>query len=97
MTAPANGASRYIDVKPYGDGYLVVADEAAYRQRAGESGNDQGWDDLNYYGRKEEDQWSVEFPIGAKLLLAGGRIFAVEFGAAKVILREIHPPVSHKP
>jgi outer membrane protein assembly factor BamB len=83
--ARANGRANFADLKPYRDGYVVLTDRAGYR----DSGNPELPDRLSYWG-VANDTWSVDFPRGARLAVAGDRIYAIRFGD-DVVVQEIRP------
>lgn len=91
-TANVSGAGSYTDLRPYRGGYLVLTNMTAYRERAiaiGEKGPPI-LDILDYWDVENDDRdWSVPFPIGAKLAIVGQRIYAVVYKANTVILDEI--------
>lgn len=86
-----NGRSVYTDVKPYSNGYLVVEDSSGYRENLREPQPTPTPDMLNYWGQTGDDHWSVPFPIGAQLAVAGEHIYAVTYQEKTVTLTEIQP------
>jgi hypothetical protein len=89
------GRSSFGDVKPYANGYLVVVDEGMYREDA-RPGEPIPPDSLEYYGETDRDSWRVDFPVGARLTVAGNVIYAVSYGRNSVTLQEIAPPTQKK-
>ena len=90
----------YIDVKPFDAGYLVLVDLSAYdndNARADYMGRPRGNeprsspDRLRYWVENEDDSWSVDFPAGAALAVAGEHIYGVKYEENKVTLQEIRP------
>jgi hypothetical protein len=89
------GSATFISVAAYGRGFLVVVDMIAYRQKAKEfkdphiKGSDP--DRLEYWGQTEDDAWTADFPIGARLLVNGKHIYSVLRTRDVMRLRELQP------
>ncbi|MCU1309666.1 MAG: PQQ-like domain [Candidatus Angelobacter sp.] len=85
--ADMNGRAVFSNIQPYGQGYLVVLDMSGYRDNLLHY-NDQ----VEFWGDKDDDSWSLDFPIGASLTVVGDKIYAVQYEKKAVALTEIKPP-----
>ena len=79
LDSHVNGHVQFTDVKPYDKGYLVVVNDEREPPSAS----------LRYWGQTENDFWVVAFPVGARLVLSGLHIYAVEHEGNTVTLQEI--------
>jgi hypothetical protein len=87
------GRAGFTDIAAYGNGYLVHVDMSGYRENEKGLGRKKPTpDQLYYWGESEKDGWSIDFPIGADLLVDGKVIYAVRHIRGEVRLRVMHPP-----
>jgi hypothetical protein len=70
-TGMGSGSAWYTQIKSYGEGFLVVVDMQAYREKGSKS------EDILEFWKDRKQQWSKPFPRGAKLQIAGTRILAI--------------------
>ena|ERR1700730_6506989 len=70
-TGMGNGSAWYTQIKSYGEGFLVIVDMQAYREKGSKS------EDILEFWKDRKQQWSKPFPRGAKLQIAGTRILAI--------------------
>jgi hypothetical protein len=70
-TGMSTGSAWYTQIKSYGDGFLVIVDMQAYREKGSKS------EDILEFWKDRKQQWSKPFPRGAKLQIAGTRILAI--------------------
>jgi hypothetical protein len=97
--ADTNGGAVFSQVAAYGRGYLVVVSMEGYREKQRLMKDsfrtlDQldYWDDSISAHETGNVAWSVDFPIGAQLLVAGQELFAVNFSKSRVLLKPIRIP-----
>jgi len=91
--AESAGKGLYLSVSAYDQGFVVVVDMAGYRQRGSHLPPDQ----LEYWGKSNNDSWSVDFPQGAELVVSGNKIYALRRSGEQVRMLEIQPSASKKP
>ena len=53
-------------------------------------------DSLKYWGPMPDDNWTMDFPAGAKLVVVGENIYAVKYQEKSVTLQKVYPPSSEK-
>src|SRR5208282_1612096 len=89
--ADVNGGADFTQVQTYRGGYLVVVDMSTYREKDRiMKTNPRSLDRLEYYdGSSEDSEWFIDFPIGARLLVAGNELFAVKYRKDSVSLQPI--------
>jgi hypothetical protein len=101
--AGVNGGATFTQVVPYARGYLVVVNMSTYREkeRLGKqpvTTLDQldYWDDGVEVNGEGRIAWTVDFPIGADLLVIKSDVFAVKTSKAGVRLIPITVPTKPK-
>lgn len=84
-----SGKAEYADLQAYGDGYVTVQNMESYRG----SGGIEVPDRVVYWNTDPGDVgWTTPFPIGAKLVVIGTKIYSAILHEGQVVLQPIAIP-----